>query len=140
MPYGREEMNGLLGQYRANMLAWERADPGSREEQRAAADMSSAMATIDDQLAHGAELPSEWVPADQPEVRQWPRNHAQRYLEARYGESWMYRAPETYPNILERWIRAVADGNEDAAEDAMLTIEEGLRQDRNSKAAEARKL
>lgn len=136
MPFNREQMNVLLGQYRAELLAWEKADPASPEEQRAAADMSSAMATIDDQLAHGAELPSEWADGREM-VRQWPRSHAQRYLEARYGEGWVYRAPEAYPNVVEQWLRAVASGNEDAAEEAILTIEEGLKQDRNMKAAQA---
>lgn len=139
MPIAREDMDALLGKFRTHMLNWEKADPGTATEQAAAADMSSAMAALDDSMCHGAELPTEWLAGqpDEPERPSWERDMARRYMEARYDEGWMYRAPESYPNILERWLWAVASGNGELAGECMLTIEEGLRQDRNMKASEA---
>jgi hypothetical protein len=139
MPYTREQMDELLGEYRKHMLTWEKADPGSQAEQDAAALMSSAAAALDDQMSHGAELPAAWLAGapDQGEQPSWPRDGARRYLEARYGEGWVYKAPETISNVLERWIFAVARGDAETAEAEMLTIEEGMRQHRRAQAARA---
>lgn len=51
------------------------------------------------------------------------RKQAQRYLEARYGKDYVYRAPETFENVLERWIWAVAAGTPELAEECMTQIE-----------------
>jgi hypothetical protein len=40
------------------------------------------------------------------------REQARRYLEAQYGKDVWYAAPETFNNMLERWIWAVASGCE----------------------------
>jgi len=52
------------------------------------------------------------------------QHQAQRYMEARFGKDVWFRAPETFQNILERWIWCVAGGNVDFAEKQMATIEE----------------
>ena len=52
------------------------------------------------------------------------RKQAQRYLEARYGQSVWYRAPETFGNTLERWIWAVASNVPELAEECMTAIEQ----------------
>jgi hypothetical protein len=50
---------------------------------------------------------------------------AQRYMSAVYGPSVGFRAPETFDNILERWILAVGMGVPGVgfAEECMSTIE-----------------
>jgi hypothetical protein len=52
------------------------------------------------------------------------RGQAHRYLVARYGKDYIYRAPETFGNTLERWIWAVGADAEDLAEECMKAIEE----------------
>jgi hypothetical protein len=52
------------------------------------------------------------------------QDQAKRYMEAAYGKSVWYRAPETFDNAVERWIRALAEGNFDTAEATMTTIEQ----------------
>ena len=55
------------------------------------------------------------------------REQATRYLTARYGTDVWYRAPETFGNMLERWIWAVASRAEDSlGEECMKAIEEHL--------------
>ena len=50
-----------------------------------------------------------------------------RYFRAVYGDDYVYRAPETFDNVLERWMLAVADNDLEAAERHMATIEELAR-------------
>ena len=52
------------------------------------------------------------------------RRQASRYLEARYGKNVWFKAPETFDNVLERWIWAVASDAGDLAEKCMTEIEE----------------
>ena len=52
------------------------------------------------------------------------RDQACRYLAATYGPSVWWRAPETFDNVLERWILALANVRPKAAEEAMARIEE----------------
>jgi hypothetical protein len=52
------------------------------------------------------------------------RKQAQRYLEARFGGDVWYRAPETFQNVLERWIWAVASDAGGLAEECMTAIEQ----------------
>jgi hypothetical protein len=51
------------------------------------------------------------------------RDQAHRYLAARYGKDYVYRAPETFENTLERWIWAVAGDAASLAEDCIKAIE-----------------
>lgn len=51
------------------------------------------------------------------------RGHAQRYFRAFYGPDYLYRAPETFPNVLERWIWAVGAGVPELAHVAIADIE-----------------
>lgn len=47
-----------------------------------------------------------------------------RYFMAVYGKSYTYAAPETFPNVLERWMLAVAANQLEHASDLMTQIEE----------------
>jgi hypothetical protein len=51
------------------------------------------------------------------------RDHANRYLRAVYGPDYIYRAPETFGNMLERWIWAVAAGIPETAHASIADIE-----------------
>lgn len=55
------------------------------------------------------------------------RQQARRYMEARYGKDVWFRAPETFGNMLERWIWAVASGEMEFAGDCMTQIEDALK-------------
>jgi hypothetical protein len=63
-----------------------------------------------------------------PEARYIPAESVQkmahRYLVACYGESYVFRAPETFENLLERWIWAVGAGEASMAEECMAQIEQ----------------
>jgi hypothetical protein len=60
------------------------------------------------------------------------RAQAQRYMRAVHGEQYAYRAPEAFPNVLERWIWAVASGAEGTlGEDCIRAIEERMEGDRD---------
>jgi cytochrome c-type biogenesis protein CcmH/NrfF len=52
------------------------------------------------------------------------KSQAQRYMVAVYGERIWYSAPELEPNLLVQWIRALAEGNTDWANQLMDRIEE----------------
>lgn len=56
--------------------------------------------------------------------KQTVRDQAHRYLVARFGKDYGYRAPETFENLLERWIWAVAADADVLAEECMSRIEE----------------
>jgi len=62
-------------------------------------------------------------PLPQPE---WQKDHARRYLEARYGKSVWFRAPETFSNVMERWIWAAAGDLPVMAEECITNIESHL--------------
>lgn len=53
-----------------------------------------------------------------------------QYFTALYGENYVYRAPETFDNTLERWMLLVASGDLDAASSQMAEIEQLIRRDR----------
>ena len=53
-----------------------------------------------------------------------------QYFTALYGESYVYRAPETFTNALERWMLLVASGDLNAAASQMAEIELLIRRDR----------
>lgn len=56
------------------------------------------------------------------------REQARRYLEARYGESVWFKAPETFDNVLEQWIWSVANDCEGTlGEECITAIEERMR-------------
>lgn len=61
------------------------------------------------------------------------RKQARRYLEARYGLDVWFRAPETFDNLLERWIWAVASNAPELAEESIVAIETGLARHREQK-------
>lgn len=65
---------------------------------------------------------STGIPAEFRQVQ----DQASRYLIARYGESVWFRAPETFDNVLERWIWCLASGELDFAETCITQIEEFL--------------
>ena len=50
-------------------------------------------------------------------------DHASRYLRAVYGPDVIYRAPETFGNLVERWIWAVASQVPEMAHAAIADIE-----------------
>lgn len=52
------------------------------------------------------------------------RDHANRYLRARYGPDVVYRAPETFENMLERWIWAIGAGVPELAHSSIAAIEQ----------------
>lgn len=70
-------------------------------------------------LARHRELVLAEPPAPPPVLRplagasvavegHWSAAQARRYLEAAYGPSVWQRAPESFPNALERWVWSVA--------------------------------
>lgn len=50
------------------------------------------------------------------------QEQAKQYMNVVYGPSIWYQAPEAEPNILIRWIRCLAEGNMDAADEYMTLI------------------
>lgn len=56
-----------------------------------------------------------------------------RYFVAVHGRSYIYRAPETFDNVLERWMLAVAADNQEVAEEHMRTIEVRMKEDSNGR-------
>lgn len=61
------------------------------------------------------------------------REQAQRYLAAMYGETWVFKAPETFGNLVERWIWAVASSAEGTlGEEAVGKIEAAVRETREA--------
>ena len=54
------------------------------------------------------------------------RGQARRYMVARYGESVWFRAPETFPNVVEQWIWGVASAEPEYAEARIAEIEQHL--------------
>lgn len=54
------------------------------------------------------------------------REMIHRYFVARYGDSYTFRAPETFDNALERWMLYVGGNAGDMAEAEMVNIETNL--------------
>jgi hypothetical protein len=52
------------------------------------------------------------------------KEHINRYFIAVYGPAYVYRAPETFNNVLEQWMLAVASRDIHYAEKRMARIEE----------------
>ncbi len=52
------------------------------------------------------------------------QDHARRYMEAVYGKSVWFAAPETFQNVLERWIWGVASDSVYWTEESIARIEE----------------
>jgi hypothetical protein len=63
--------------------------------------------------------------AGAPDRSGWEADGARRYLEAVYGPDVWFRAPETFGNLVERWIWCVASA---AREHAEATMDEICRQ------------
>jgi hypothetical protein len=53
-----------------------------------------------------------------------------RYFVVVHGEDYVYRAPETFDNVLERWMYAVMNGNLEFASEQMAIIEHTLKEAR----------
>ncbi len=59
------------------------------------------------------------------------QDQVSRYFKAVYGDDVVFRAPETFPNVLERWmIYATTPGGEKLAEEHMQFIEKKAREQR----------
>lgn len=58
------------------------------------------------------------------------QSQVHQYFTALYGENYVYRAPETFDNALERWMLLVASGDLDAASSQMAEIEQLIRRNR----------
>jgi hypothetical protein len=58
------------------------------------------------------------------------QQQAIRYMEGVYGKSVWFMAPETFDNVLIRWIRALAEGNPDYGEEQMALIETMIQEQR----------
>jgi hypothetical protein len=56
------------------------------------------------------------------------RCQARRYLEAVYGKDVWFRAPETFENLVERWIWTVSTGMTSPGNEIMTEIEVKLRE------------
>jgi hypothetical protein len=53
-----------------------------------------------------------------------------RYFKAVHGKDYVFRAPETFPNAVERWMLAVAADSEESAEEEIRLIEQHMAQRR----------
>jgi len=51
-----------------------------------------------------------------------------RYFRARYGNDWAFKAPETFPNALERWMIYSTARDNHMAEAEMANIEAKIRE------------
>lgn len=51
------------------------------------------------------------------------RDQARRYFNAVHGPDWVFKAPEQFSNLVERWIWALQSGDLDFAETIMAGIE-----------------
>jgi len=60
----------------------------------------------------------------------WRQDHARRYLEARYGKNVWFKAPETFGNVLERWLWACANNSRELAEESVKAIEAHYAEER----------
>lgn len=63
---------------------------------------------------------------------------AHRYFQAIYGPDYVYRAPETFGNLVERWIWAVGGDVPQMAEASMADIERLAAERRSAGEQEAR--
>lgn len=58
------------------------------------------------------------------------QEHISRYFRAMYGKTYVYKAPEGYPNALERWMLYVSGGHEEMAEKEIKNIEDWMASQR----------
>lgn len=73
------------------------------------------------------------IPESEPVwLLQQVQDQARRYLEAMYGTNVWFRAPETFDNLVERWIWSVASGRNGVrvGEASIDTIEQKVREQR----------
>lgn len=71
------------------------------------------------------------------------REHIHRYFVAVHGEDYVYRAPETFGNVVEQWMAYIAGGSLLMAEACIRRIEvrhhpAGLRRDHRRGGSESR--
>jgi len=59
---------------------------------------------------------------------QQTQEQIRRYFVARYGAEWIYKAPETFPNALERWMIYSTARDNHMAEAEMANIEAKIRE------------
>lgn len=52
------------------------------------------------------------------------RQHIDRYFVAVHGKGYVYRAPETFQNVLECWMLAVGADQGEVAEECITQIEQ----------------
>lgn len=71
-------------------------------------------------------VPAEPFTDSTPLTLDMVRDQARRYMAARYGPDWVYRAPETFPNVIEQWMLAIAFGAAGQSEILMTAIEQHL--------------
>lgn len=94
--------------------------------------LASRLSEEIEKLGNDAPLPLKqlWGMLNPSQDEHFAAAHARRYLEAVYGSDVAFRAPETFPNLLERWLLGVAGGNEAYAEEQLALIERmcGARQ------------
>ena len=78
-----------------------------------------------DGITSGAQTPGlvPGVEARQARDFERVRDHARRYMIAVYGKDVFFRAPETFENVLERWIWAVSADEMKMANECMVEIE-----------------
>src|SRR2546430_1838308 len=78
----------MLSEVRRQILKWESAPPGSREENEAAEAATRAMAELDAALCDGADLPVPWQTAQYPkEETRRPPDSPTRGESSTRGES-----------------------------------------------------
>jgi hypothetical protein len=64
------------------------------------------------------------------------RDQAKRYMEGYFGPSVWFKAPETFENVLIRWVWAIARGHIDFAEEQMAHIERMIQEQKEADRAE----
>jgi hypothetical protein len=79
---------------------------------------------LDGKPAPAEVASSEDLPAPAADGTGWAQGHARRYLTAVYGPDYVFAAPETFSNMLERWVWAVGAGAPELAETCMAAIEQ----------------
>jgi len=55
------------------------------------------------------------------------KDQVSRYFKARYGDTYVFRAPEMFDNALERWMIYATSDEGSMAEEQMTKIEEAIR-------------
>lgn len=71
-------------------------------------------------------MDSQEVIRQESMAHQQTKEQAKRYLEAKYGKNVWYRAPETFANLVERWMWTIASGLPDHGSEIMSEIEKQI--------------